>query len=529
MIADRSPMRRSPLASIALALALALALPVRGAALSAQEEAGRAIYEDGRSAFGDAFAGRMGMGGQAVPGAAVRCANCHGSDGLGRPEGGVRPPDITWSTLTRAGGHAHEDGRHHPPFDEAAIERALVRGEDSAGNRLDPTMPRFDIGPRDLEALVAYLKRLEHLRDPGVRSDVLRIGTLLPAAGSFAKAGQAVKGLLRAYFERINAAGGIYGRKLELVPREYASRTEAAVALRTLASEGDVFALLAPFAAEIEQELVGVANAAHMPVVGPLSLLGDDPGSRNAYVFYLLAGVGELAQVLGQHVEASRRAHAAVLLYPDEPPWRAQADAIQQGLAAQGWGRLSRLAFRAGAFDAEALRRELALREASSVFVLGPGADLRAIAGMTAAAAQGPLLILVPGPLASGAVDLPPALARRVLLAYPTLPLDQKPAALREYAALFRGRESEAGYQVLQVPAYSSAVLLVEMLRRIGRDVTRDKLVAALESVQGFDAGLVPALSYNARRRVGALGGYVVAQDVEWGSYRPVGGFVSLP
>jgi ABC-type branched-subunit amino acid transport system substrate-binding protein len=534
MIPERLPMRNSMPGLFALALAMlapGLAFPVRGTPLTAQEEAGRAIYEEGRSTFGEAFSGRIGMAQQALPGAAVRCANCHGSDGLGRPEGGVRPPEITWSALTRPGGHAHDNGRHHPPFDEAAIERTLVLGQDSAGNRLDATMPRFEIGPRDLAALVAYLKRLEQLRDPGIRSDTLRIGTLLPAGGSFAAAGQAVKGLLRAYFDRINGEGGIYGRRLELVAVEYANRAQAAPALRTLVTEGDVFALLAPFAADIEDELVAVANAARMPVVGPLTLLGDDPHGLNTYVFHLLAGVGELAQVLGHHVaaDAALGAHPALLLYPDEPRWRTQVDTVQEQLGAQGWSHVSRFGFRPGAFDAAAVAHALESRGAGTLFVLGPGADLRAVADMAAKGGRAPLM-LVPGPLASAAVlDFPPALAKRVLLAYPTLPADQKPDALREYAALFRGRDNERGYQALQVPAYSSAVLLVDVLRKTGRDVTREKLVAALEAVQGFDAGLVPPLSYNARRRVGALGGYVVARDIESGSFRPVGGFENLP
>jgi hypothetical protein len=50
-----------------------------------------------------------------------------------------------------------------------------------------------------------------------------------------------------------------------------------------------------------------------------------------------------------------------------------------------------------------------------------------------------------------------------------------------------------------------------------------------LESTHGFDSGLIPALSFNARRRVGAPGGYIVAVDLATKDFRRLGEFVQLP
>ncbi|MBK5105577.1 MAG: ABC transporter substrate-binding protein, partial [Burkholderiales bacterium] len=164
-----------------------------------------------------------------------------------------------------------------------------------------------------------------------------------------------------------------------------------------------------------------------------------------------------------------------------------------------------------------------------AVFVLGPGADIGALAREAAKSTQLPQLLL-PGSLAPRTVlDLPQAYESRILLAYPTIPSDQKPDALREYANLFRDHSLARGHQTLQVPAYSSAILLVEVLKRVGRDLTRQKLVSTLESIQGFEPGLIPAVSFNANRRIGAPGGYVVGLDLEHKNFRRLGGFVQLP
>lgn len=508
------------------------AAPVRSATLSSQEEAGRAIFQNGESSFGDVFSARLGVARQEVPGAVVRCANCHGADGLGRPEAGVHPSNITWSELTKAYGHVHENGRRHPAFDEDLLKRAITEGVDPAGNALDGAMPRFNITERDFKALVAYLKRLERLRDPGIGADSLRIGTLVPTAGRFGELGRAVKGILQAYFDRINAGGGIYGRKLVLVAVEFTEdRDIARRQLRSLMREKNVFALLAPFAAGLEEDLARLANDEKIPVLGPITLYGDDPRVINEYVFHLLSGVGELAEVLAAQLAAEPKVktQSAVLLYPNNASGVAVADSVEEQLTNRGWRKLSRLGFQPGAFDAGAAARTLKARGAGIVFVLGPGADVRALASEAVKSGPAPRL-LVPGPLAPRAIlDLPAAYAGRVLLAYPTLPTDQKPEALRAYAALFRDGRLARGHQTLQVPAYSSAVLLTEALKRIGRDLTRAKLVATLESLHGFDPGLVPAVSFNSKRRIGALGGYAVAVDIKGKTFRPLGGFVALP
>jgi hypothetical protein len=47
--------------------------------------------------------------------------------------------------------------------------------------------------------------------------------------------------------------------------------------------------------------------------------------------------------------------------------------------------------------------------------------------------------------------------------------------------------------------------------------------------MQSFEPGLVPAVSFNAKRRLGAPGGYIIAPDLKNKNFRRIGGFVHLP
>src|SRR6185295_6806471 len=146
----------------------AASLNAFAAPLTPEEESGKKIFAEGVSPSGATISAAVGVQSTRVAGSIVPCANCHGADGLGRPEASVRPSIITWQELTKPYGHSHESGRKHSAFTEKTLANALLRGVDPAGNRLDPVMPRYTLSERDLSALIAYVKRIDTDLDPGL-------------------------------------------------------------------------------------------------------------------------------------------------------------------------------------------------------------------------------------------------------------------------------------------------------------------------------------------------------------------------
>ena len=141
---------------------------------------GREIYQDGSSPSGQQITAVVNGGGE-VPASLVACANCHGRDGRGVPEGNLIPPDLTWSALTKPYDTVRRDGRTRPPYSDVLITRAITLGVDSAGATLNSGMPRYRLSLNDCADLVAYLKRLGHDSYPGLTGSDLRLGALLPA------------------------------------------------------------------------------------------------------------------------------------------------------------------------------------------------------------------------------------------------------------------------------------------------------------------------------------------------------------
>jgi cytochrome c1 len=74
-------------------------------------------------------------------------------------------PDITYEVLTnevltKPSAASVPSERQRDPYNDALLARAITRGLDSSGNRLNPMMPRWLLSASDLQDLTAYLKRL---------------------------------------------------------------------------------------------------------------------------------------------------------------------------------------------------------------------------------------------------------------------------------------------------------------------------------------------------------------------------------
>ena len=109
--------------------------------------------------------------------------------------------------------------------------------------------------------------------------------------------------------------------------------------------------------------------------------------------------------------------------------------------------------------------------------------------------------------------DAPQAFEKRLYLAYPTLPQDRKNWALGNVSRLLAGNERAGSHIQAVISAYSSATVLVEAMRRAGRNLGRRRLTAELEAFYQFDTGLTPPITYTANRRIGAKGAYVFGSE----------------
>lgn len=526
--ADKTGTGRLPLACALVLISAMAALPDRSNAddgLSASAERGKRLYTHGESTSRRIITAQIQRTAAPVPAAILPCINCHGADGRGLDDTDAAPaPDINWHVLTQSGGHRHPN-RKHQPFDDASLARAITRGLDPAGNKLDATMPRYAMADADMADLIAYLKQIGAELDPGLTADGIRIGTVLPLAGPLADTGHAIRDIITAYFSSLNASGGIHGRKLELEVAGFGDNGDPAIwQARDLLSEKPFFALVAPYLPGYDTELLALAEEKEVPLIGPYTLLPPDAAATGGHGFLVLAGLGQQAEALVEAVLARPdRPRRPALVYPQDPRGDVVATRLARRVRDHGLGPIENSVYRSDAFDAGRLAAELHERGVDAVVFLGGAAHLRELAEAAEQREWRPYL-LAPALLAEREIfTLPPGFDGRVFLAYASLPSDRTTAGASEFERLHADYALSYQHSVAQVAAYTAARVLVEGLERAGRNPDRAALMRALETLSGFRPGLTPALTFGPARRDGAAGAHVVEVDIANGTLDAAG------
>jgi len=480
---------RWPALAVACVLATGCGEPAPVEASDAVQR-GRDIYLRGVTARGDAFTAELGAG-NLVPAAALPCANCHGRDGRGRFEGGIAPPDIRWSSLSRPYQVVSDTGRSRPAYTAPRLGRAITLGIDAGAERLGVAMPRYRLTRAELDDLLAYLQVLEREpQAPGVDETTLRIGLLLD--GSASGAGADVAQVLAGSFEAFNRQGGIYGRQLALRTLTLpVASGEQAPALRAFLEREGPLALFGQLPDRGGEVLAALLEEQQVPFIGVRAAATGPPRSPERYVFYVQPGIVQEAAALACFAVRQRARARTVIVHPADAVGEVAARFVAERARRAGAGEVTMRAAVAvaGQIDAAALPPDIAV-----LVDLGPP---ELAAGLLAVAARAPALdfVLLPGDTAAAIARDPARFLR---------PAHQARLAGRLYTVIPESGPPSSGAALGAVGA--AGRILVEALKRSGRATGREALVDTLAGLHDFATGLGPIVSFGPERRIGVAG-----------------------
>jgi ABC-type branched-subunit amino acid transport system substrate-binding protein len=505
--------------------------PADGWRLTDQEKRGRQIYMQGSSPSGPEILALLGDPPAQVSATLLSCANCHGHDGAGRPEGGVSPPDITRLALSRSYSTDSSNGRARPGYTNAnQLIRAITMGVDPKGNKLAYAMPRFLLSYDQAQDLAAFLGRLGEIRDPGITPASLRLGVLLPNPDTSPALDEVVRTVLQGFFADLNRESRIYNRQIEL-SFAWAGKTptETEQNLRRLIEQDEVFALIGCFSDGIEDSLASLSLAERIPVVGTLTEIPDADSDPHRYLFQLWGGLTHqtcamIRFALLNYDKSAGPASVAIL------SWRNSKHAeIAAATAEYCRGRYKSAVEHyhdsSLEFDARAWVKVLKDKNVRIVTLLG-SAEEQALFLEQAAAQQWAPVILIPGPLLGKKVVDAANFKGMVLTSLRHIPGRESSTAILEFQEFVARHQIPPHHRETQVTLHSVARIMTEGLKRAGQELDREKLIAALEQLRNYDTGLTPLISFGPARRVGTRGAYVAAVGLQTRKITPVSNWI---
>ncbi len=435
----------------------------------AQVDAGQRIFQRG------VFVGESGV----VP-RLPACLQCHGRRGQGKSEGGVRVPPIAWRQVI---GPGMNGAGPRKPYDEDALRRAVIDGVDAEGRSLGVVMPRYALSAAQWQELSAY----------GVDDQTLRIGSVLPVSGPDAPLGRTIQAAIESVLSRVNAAGGIFGRRVNLLVVDggidRAGRLGALRRLLDPASRpaGDVLALVAPMIDTGDPDVTHILEESSAIVIGPLARTPGD--AQRLPIYYLLPSPLEQAIALVTHlVSLGRDGPAPVRVLHDRT---LQAVAMSRRLESWASGRSIHVDVLAINGPGEgALQGDRA--EISCIYLGSENLLAEVIGDLRRTARCSALGVLAEAidPRVVDAFRLSSGL--RVWVAH-------APGTME-----MRSGRQDVGDGGVEVRAVASTELFVDAAKRSTRSIDSETLTARMDETREFASGPLARQTFTSDHRVGS-------------------------
>lgn len=313
---------------------------------------------------------------------------------------------------------------------------------------------------------------------------------------------------LEARFRQANAEGGIHGRLLELTRLEDKYDTQTAVAnVRALADRGDIFGLVCIGGTAITVAAMPVLQERGLPTVGTMT---GATAARvpNGYLFHTRAGYADEIDKIVEHLSATGIKRIAVV-HQDNLFGRSNLELTQAAATRRGAQVVAVVKHPTKDWDVAAIGASLAESNPQSVLLFSSPATVADL--VRSYRKRYGLPLPTPWVLSvTSSHELFQALGSQVqgicmtqVMPHPMSGSSPLARQFRQLAAK-HGRSLNASFEAIE--GMVTAEVVIEALRRCGRNLTREGYVQALQSMRDVSVGEL-RLSYGPAKHAGS--GYV--------------------
>ncbi|GAA3704565.1 ABC transporter substrate-binding protein [Arthrobacter ginkgonis] len=225
-----------------------------------------------------------------------------------------------------------------------------------------------------------------------------KVGVLVGLTGAYAALGEPEKKAIELYFDKVNADGGIDGKKVELVVLDSATDEATSVnQLRKLATQEQVVAVLGPSSTGESVAIRSFANSLKVPVIALAS--GDNiiqPADEAKYMFKQYTGT--TLSLEGQFAYAKEQGWSKIALLATNDGYGQAATSIAPEVAKKfGIELVASEVFNATATDVTAQLSKIKPANADSLLVWASNPANAIVAKSAAAMNFAPTLFNSPG------------------------------------------------------------------------------------------------------------------------------------
>jgi branched-chain amino acid transport system substrate-binding protein len=333
--------------------------------------------------------------------------------------------------------------------------------------------------------------------DVGVTPNSIKVGHIGIYSGPVGYVGQNLSLAARATLQSINDAGGVNGRKLDVLVRDDGwDGTKGINAARDLVEREKVFAICCTQSVSTTDPLTPYADQQKVPNIGP-----DGWGQvqyTGQWTFPLGVPAASEARVTAKWQYQTQGVRKAAILHLNNATGQSFRDAYKETLEKLG-GKVD--VIQPASFDDPGTTTLLARARAANVDTIAIYADSGIVARLVREAAG--QNYKPPKGFAGSAMyyfNITPELTgpagEGLVSSSHWTPHDQDTPGLRRYREVVTKYYPKIDHTAWTVTSFVGANLFADTLKKLGLNVTRQRLKDALDSVTDYDLGLGTRVSF---------------------------------
>ncbi len=368
-------------------------------------------------------------------------------------------------------------------------------------------------------------------KEVGVSSTEIKLGMTLPLTGTASLGYNKIPGAAKAYFDYLNANGGINGRKVTLVVKDdrYVP-TEAVAKTNELILKDKVMALLAPLGTANVKAVASSVNPGRrgIPVLFVNTGFSGFADKRKYPTTYtVLPSYIMEAKIMGEYIKENFAGKKIGLLYQDDD---FGTDALA-GFKTAGVNFAVRVPYASGSQSATAAAgwiTRFRAAEVDVVILFGVSSATSAMLGTAAQLRYAPQWMLgsVGGDATTIRATGVPAAVLTNAIGFSPVPAttDMKDEYVKFFSDIYAKAVPGSPFDLNVLLGMNTAFMTAQALKAAGPRPTRKSLINAINTrgATFANSALVPA-AYSRTSQVG-LTGYWVGRYSSTGDLAPIGG-----
>jgi ABC-type branched-subunit amino acid transport system substrate-binding protein len=338
-------------------------------------------------------------------------------------------------------------------------------------------------------ALAAACALPAYAQTPGVTPTTVLVGQSAAFSGPASQLGIQMSAGAKAYFDHVNRQGGVNGRTIELRTRDdkYESNL-AAENTKKLIDEDKVFALFGYVGTPTSAAALPIFTEAKVPFVAPFTgaELLRDPFNRQ--IFNLRASYyDETEKIVEQLVSVGIKRIA--VFYQNDAYGKAGLAGVERAMNKRGMKIAATATVERNTTDVAAAVKTIQGVQPDAVVMVSAYTSIAEFVRQMKKAGSGAQFHNVSFVGAKALSDALGDDGHGVAISQ-VVPFPWTPAipVVKEYQQILKAA-GVTDYNFTSLEGFLAAKVFVEGLRRAGRDLTRDRFVAALETMGGVDLG----------------------------------------